>query len=64
MPPHYQGKGANQRRPQHEGVACGFGPSFHNPRWIGPSLYMWLLWLEPLPALQNENIPEISNVDL
>ena len=31
MPPHYQGKGANQRRPQHEGVACGFGPSFHNP---------------------------------
>ena len=32
------------------------------PWCIGPSLYMWLLWLLPLPAFMNENMPAMSNV--
>ena len=39
-------------------------PRSTTPWCIGPSLYMWLLWLEPLPALRNENIPAIRRLDL
>ena len=39
-------------------------PRSSAPWWIGPSLYIWLLWLEPEPAFINENMPAMSSVDL
>ena len=39
-------------------------PRSTTPWCTGPSLYIWLLWLVPLPALRNENSPAISSVDL
>ena len=32
------------------------------PWWMGPSLYMWLLWFEPLPAFMKEKMPAMSSV--
>ena len=31
---------------------------------MGPSLYIWLLWLDPEPAFMKENMPAMSSVDL
>ena len=39
-------------------------PRSKRPSCAGPSLYMWLDWFVPLPALKNENSPAISSVDL
>ena len=52
---------AGQRRYESEAVLA---PRSMMPWWMGPSLYMWLLWLEPEPAFMNENIPAISRLDL
>ena len=41
-----------------------FEPLSTTPWWIGPNLYMWLLWFEPLPAFRNENKPAIKRLDL
>ena len=39
-------------------------PRSSTPWWMGPSLYIWLLWLEPLPAFMKENMPAIRRLDL
>ena len=41
-----------------------FDPLSMIPWCMGPSLYIWLLWFDPLPAFMNEKIPAISSVDL
>ena len=59
-----QRKGSFDGRSHDVGAAAEFASPQVDDWCTAPLLKRWLLWLAPLPALKNENIPAISSEDL
>ena len=60
-----QRKGSFDGRSHDVGAAAEFAaPQVDGLVHCAALLKRWLLWLAPLPALKNENIPAISSEDL
>ncbi len=50
MAAHYQWKAPTRAGQKNIGIGSSFSTTFQcSLGWIGPNLYMWLLWLEPEP---------------
>ena len=58
--PHDEREGSDVCWPEDVAVGCCFRSAVDDAL----SLYMWLLWFEPEPALRKENMPAMRRLDL